>query len=277
MPDPTEAFFDNLRRVGRIPMLARVSGTLRVELTDGRRTEKTQIIVRRGQVSLGPPADADCMIYTHRQVWDALVTGEAQPMSTFLRGAVVAAGDASMLVLMRRLFAVAGVPEMASGRSKLISRGATAGTARAGRRTTTPARGAGATARSAGTARKASAPDAEASATRKTAPARKAVTARKAAAPRKAAAARKTATARKTAAPRKATARKTAPARKAATAGRTAPARTTATGRTTATTRTTTTARSAGTGTRASTSASGTRTAGTARKAQAAASRRGRV
>ncbi len=35
-------------------------------------------------------------------------------MSAFLRGSLVASGDPAMLVLMRRLFAVAAVPEMAA-------------------------------------------------------------------------------------------------------------------------------------------------------------------
>jgi SCP-2 sterol transfer family len=122
MTDPSEAFFDKLRVVGRVPALARVSGTLRVDLADGRRTEKTQITVHRGQVTVGPPVGrADCMVAAHRRVWDALVTGEAQPLTAFLRGALAAAGDPGMLVTMRRLLALAGVPELAGGRSRLIS------------------------------------------------------------------------------------------------------------------------------------------------------------
>jgi SCP-2 sterol transfer family len=122
MTDPSEAFFDKLRVVGRVPALARVSGTLRLELADGRRTEKTQITVHRGHVTVGPPAGrADCMVAAHRRVWDALVTGEAQPLTAFLRGALAAAGDPGMLITMRRLLAAAGVPELASGRPRLIS------------------------------------------------------------------------------------------------------------------------------------------------------------
>jgi SCP-2 sterol transfer family len=122
MTDPSEAFFDKLRVVGRIPALARVSGTLRLELANGRHTEKTQITVHRGHVTVGPASGrADCMVAAQRKVWDALVTGEAQPLTAYLRGALAAAGDAGMLVAMRRLFAVAGVPELASGRPRLIS------------------------------------------------------------------------------------------------------------------------------------------------------------
>jgi hypothetical protein len=119
---PTEAFYDKLRRTGRVPALARVSGSMRIELTDGRKVEKTRIDVVRGQITVSESAgEAKCLVYTHRDVFDALCTREAHPMSAYLRGAVVAKGDAAMLVLMRRLFAVAGVPELAGGRSKLIA------------------------------------------------------------------------------------------------------------------------------------------------------------
>ncbi len=122
MTDPTEAFLDKLATIGRVPMLARVTGTMRVEITNGKRARRAQVTVRRGQVAVGPAeGDYDCMISAHHQVWDALVTGEAQPLTTLLRGAASAAGDPAMLVLMRRLFAVAGVPELASGRSKLVT------------------------------------------------------------------------------------------------------------------------------------------------------------
>jgi putative sterol carrier protein len=109
MTEASDAFFDKLRVVGRVDMLARVNGSMRVELTEGRKTSKTQITVRRGHVSVGPAGgEADCMIYAPMPVWDALVTGQAQPMTAFLRGAMVAAGDAAMLVLMRRLFSIVG-------------------------------------------------------------------------------------------------------------------------------------------------------------------------
>jgi len=36
MTSPTEAFFDDLSRRGRVPMLARANGTIRFELTGDR-------------------------------------------------------------------------------------------------------------------------------------------------------------------------------------------------------------------------------------------------
>ncbi len=140
MTSPTEAFFDKLRHTARIPSMAKVNGSIRFEVTDGKKVEKTRIDVVRGNVTVGEPTgDAQCWIYVHRDVLDALCTQEAQPMTAYLRGALVAKGDAAMLVLMRRLFSVAGVPELATGRPKLISapRAAVAArTAPASRRTT---------------------------------------------------------------------------------------------------------------------------------------------
>lgn len=121
-PSPTDAFFDKLSRTGRVPLLAKVSGSVRIDLTDGRRVQKTRLEVRRGHVTVEPSgAEADCTIATHREVFDALVTLEAHPLTAFLRGALVARGSVEMLVLMRRLIAVAGVPELARGRSRLIT------------------------------------------------------------------------------------------------------------------------------------------------------------
>jgi putative sterol carrier protein len=112
---PTAAFLARLRELGRVEMLGKVTGSLRMEIVDGRRTEQVQVTVERGQVSVGSvEGDADCVVQADAKVWDNLVTGEAQPMSAFLRGSLVASGDPAMLVLMRRLFAVAAVPEMAA-------------------------------------------------------------------------------------------------------------------------------------------------------------------
>jgi putative sterol carrier protein len=110
--NPTAVFFDRLRHIGRIPMLAKVTGSLLVEIVDGRRSERVQITVKRGRVSVSPPEEtADCALQADRQVWESLVCDRTQPMPAYLRGSMSISGDAAMLVLMRRLFAVAGVPD----------------------------------------------------------------------------------------------------------------------------------------------------------------------
>jgi len=157
MTDVTEAFYDRLRMLGRVAMLARVTGSLRVEIIDGRKTSRTQIWVRRGEVSIGAPSGAaDCTMVAPRHVWEALVTGEFQPMPTFLRGALQATGDPAMLVLMRRLFAVAAVPEQELARPSSGSR-AVAATRPPRKATSTVKAGTAAprTVRKAGTATKA--------------------------------------------------------------------------------------------------------------------------
>jgi putative sterol carrier protein len=121
---PTTVFFGRLEQLGRVEMLGKVTGSMRVEITDGRKTEKKQITVRRGQVSVGPAADdADSVVQADHRVWDALVTGEAEPMSAFLRGSLFASGDAAMLIVMRRLFAVAAVPELTGQRTVVAAAG----------------------------------------------------------------------------------------------------------------------------------------------------------
>ena len=105
MSDPTAELFQRLEERGHEPLLSRASGTVRVELTDGRRTEYWRIAVDRGDVRVmrgeGP---ADCVVRGRKETFDRLSSGRANAVVALLRGDLVLVGDYNLGVLFQRLF-----------------------------------------------------------------------------------------------------------------------------------------------------------------------------
>jgi putative sterol carrier protein len=105
MTSPTESFFDELSRRGRIPMLATADGSIRFELIDGRTTDRWLLDVHRGHVRVSrADAEADCVVRTDRTLFDRVVLGEVNAMAAMLRGELMVEGDPRLLVLAQRLF-----------------------------------------------------------------------------------------------------------------------------------------------------------------------------
>jgi putative sterol carrier protein len=98
-------FFDALGRRGHEPLLARVSATVRFDITDGERTEHRLLRVDRGEVRVTADDEpADCVIHGDRATLDAVVSGRSSAMAALLRGALAVDGDPELLVLIQRLF-----------------------------------------------------------------------------------------------------------------------------------------------------------------------------
>ncbi len=105
MADPTEDFFDELGRRGHEPLLEKASGTIRIDLVDGKRTDRWLVTVKKGDVGVSRRnMRADCVIRTDRALFDGLASGEANMMAAALRGAIGLEGDPELLVLFQRLF-----------------------------------------------------------------------------------------------------------------------------------------------------------------------------
>jgi putative sterol carrier protein len=108
MTSPTEDFFAELGRRGRVPMLARATGTIRFELTDAKATQRWLVDIDRGDVRVHrdgeATGDADCVVRTERALFDELAGGHLNAMAGMLRGALTVEGDAELLVLAQRLF-----------------------------------------------------------------------------------------------------------------------------------------------------------------------------
>jgi len=104
MTNPTEAFFDELGRRGYDPLVGRVSGAMRFEVTQRGKTDVRQLRIDRGHLSLShDKGEPDCVIRAERSVFDSIIGGKANAMAALLRGALSAKGDAQMMVVFRRL------------------------------------------------------------------------------------------------------------------------------------------------------------------------------
>ena len=106
MADPTTEFFDSLAARRHAPALAKATGTVRVDLTDGRRrTGGWLVAIDKGDVQASRGrGEADCVIRAERRVFDGIVTGRVNAVAAVLRGAVQLEGDLRLLVLFQRLF-----------------------------------------------------------------------------------------------------------------------------------------------------------------------------
>lgn len=104
MTDPTSEFFDTLARHGHEPLLEHASGTMRVELKDGRRTERWHITVKRGDLTVSRRnVGADCIVSADRALFDRVVSGHANAMTALLREEMRVEGDVKLLVAFQRL------------------------------------------------------------------------------------------------------------------------------------------------------------------------------
>jgi putative sterol carrier protein len=104
MTNPTDEFFDQLSHQGHEPLVSRVSGALRFEVSHRGETEIRLLTIDRGHLTASRDADeADCVIRVDRSVLDAIITGKTNAMAAFLRGALSAEGNPEMMVIFQRL------------------------------------------------------------------------------------------------------------------------------------------------------------------------------
>lgn len=103
--DATAEFFDALEARGHEPMLEKATGTLRFDLTDGKRTTRWLVAIDRGAVSISHAnAKADCVVRTEKKLFDRIASGKQNAMAALLRGRVELRGDPTLLLPFQRLF-----------------------------------------------------------------------------------------------------------------------------------------------------------------------------
>jgi hypothetical protein len=103
--DPTSDFFAQLAARGQIPMLARLSGTMRIDLTDGGRTEHWYLAITKGTIEVSRlNAPADAALIADKALFDEMVKGKVNAMSAVLRSVVQVDGDLGLLYSVQRLF-----------------------------------------------------------------------------------------------------------------------------------------------------------------------------
>lgn len=103
--DPTDAFLTDLARRGQEPLVANMTGSIRIELRNGRRTEGWTLVINKGQVTVSDAGDARCHLSTDREMFNRLVTGQSNALASMLRGAVTVRGDLEQLTVLQRLLA----------------------------------------------------------------------------------------------------------------------------------------------------------------------------
>lgn len=102
--DPTEEFFDRLRREGYQALLRGAAGCVRVELV-GSRPVTYVLTVQHGHISVarrgGRP---DAVVRLDHDLFDRFVAGRANVTTALLRGEVAIEGDLGIVASVARLF-----------------------------------------------------------------------------------------------------------------------------------------------------------------------------
>ena len=105
MTSATTEFFDALGRRGHEPMLEKTTGTIRIDLKNGKRTERWFVAIDKGDVAVSHAnRSADCVVRAEKSVFDGIAAGEVNAMAAVLRGAIAVEGDSLLVVLFQRLF-----------------------------------------------------------------------------------------------------------------------------------------------------------------------------
>lgn len=103
--DPTAEFFAELGQRGQEPLLSKTRGRARIDLVQGKRTQRWLLTVDKGSLLVSKEnAAADCVIRADKALFDRIVTGKQNAVAAVLRGELEIAGDWRFLVLLQRLF-----------------------------------------------------------------------------------------------------------------------------------------------------------------------------
>jgi len=119
MTDATTQFFEELGRRDHDPLLEHASGTVRLDIADGKKMDHWFVAIDKGDVTVSHRGgEADASIAASSAVFEAIATGEASPFSAVLRGTIAVDGDARLLNLFRRLLpGPTGKRQTSAGRS----------------------------------------------------------------------------------------------------------------------------------------------------------------
>jgi putative sterol carrier protein len=96
-------FFEGLGARGHEPLLERASGTIRIEVVNGKRTAWL-VTIEKGDVTVSQRnVRADCVVRGPAKLFDGVVRGKVNAMAAVLRGTVEVEGDPELLVLFQRV------------------------------------------------------------------------------------------------------------------------------------------------------------------------------
>jgi putative sterol carrier protein len=105
MTDATTEFFEQLSARGHEPLLEKATGTVRFDLTDGKRKARWLVEIEKGDVSVSHKnVKADCVVRAEKTLFDGIASGRENAMAAVLRGEVGVDGEREFLVWFQRLF-----------------------------------------------------------------------------------------------------------------------------------------------------------------------------
>ncbi|MEW2432032.1 SCP2 sterol-binding domain-containing protein [Micromonospora sp. NPDC047644] len=105
MVDATTRFFEDLDRRGYEPLLAKTSGTLRIDLHEGAQTRHWLLRIDHGRLNVSQEEqEADTVIGTSPLLFDDIASGREHGLAALLRGDMTVSGDARLVVQVERIF-----------------------------------------------------------------------------------------------------------------------------------------------------------------------------
>jgi putative sterol carrier protein len=105
MTDATTKFFEELGARGHEPLLEKATGTLRIDLANGKTNERWYVTIKKGDVAVSHAnRKADCVARMDDTLFEQIVTGKENATAAMLRGLVGIEGKPQLLVLFQRLF-----------------------------------------------------------------------------------------------------------------------------------------------------------------------------
>jgi putative sterol carrier protein len=105
MTDATTEFFSALEARRHEPLLENERGTLRFDLTSGKRTTRWLIEIEDGDVSISHRnGKADCVVRAKKSLFDGIAGGQKNAMTAVLRGDMSIEGDVALVVRFQKLF-----------------------------------------------------------------------------------------------------------------------------------------------------------------------------
>jgi predicted lipid carrier protein YhbT len=104
MADPVAEFFDALSRRGYDPLVRYVSGTVRFDVSQGRRTDHWLVALRNGDIEVAHRGgEADCVVSGDLALFEGMITGRNGGLAAVLRGALWVTGEPELLIHILRL------------------------------------------------------------------------------------------------------------------------------------------------------------------------------
>jgi putative sterol carrier protein len=104
MADPITMLFEELAQRGHDARLAKVTGTFRLDVMNGKQTERWLLEIRKGDLSVSRRnIRADAVVRGGRSLLERVIAGKTNAIAAVLRGELTVEGKSELLVLFQRL------------------------------------------------------------------------------------------------------------------------------------------------------------------------------